>query len=106
MRLIVFPRLAFPWPVMEAATRHRDRRNCVFEDQLFQVSRFQHEREFVEAADFTREFDATHQIDRHVDAIAAQIIQKPVLNVLRGLSIGFHFQNRLSLFYFVFLLFD
>jgi len=82
--------------MMKAATRNRNRGNRVFEDQLFQVSRFQHKRKLVEAANLAGQFDASHQIDRHIDAIFAKVIQKSILNIL--LSSVVHFQNRLSLF--------
>ena len=68
----------------------------MFKDQLLQISRFQHERELVEAANLARQFDPAHQVDRHVDAIFAKVIQERVLNIL--LSSIVHFQNRLSLF--------
>ena len=54
----------------------------MFENQLLQVPRFQHEREFVEAANLARQLDASHQIDRHIDAVATEVVQKPVLNIL------------------------
>lgn len=68
----------------------------MFEDQLFQVPRFQNERKFVETANLASQFDAAHQVNRHVDAVFAQIVQKSILNIL--LSSIVHFQNRLTLF--------
>ncbi len=68
----------------------------MFEDQLFQVPRFQHERKFVEAANLARQFDASHQVDRHVHTVFAKVVQKRILNIL--LSSIVHFQNRLTLF--------
>lgn len=82
--------------MMEAATRNGNRRNRMFENQLFQVARFQHERKFVEAANFASQFDASHQVDRHVDTVFAKVVQKSILNIL--LSSIVHFQNRLTLF--------
>lgn len=54
----------------------------MFEDQLFQITGFQHQRKFVKAANFTGQFDASHQVDGDVDAIFAKIIQKSILYIL------------------------
>ena len=82
--------------MMETATRNRDGGNRVFEDQLFQISRFQHKRKLVKAANLAGQFYSSHQIDRYVDAVLTKIVQKSILNIL--LSSIVHFQNRLSLF--------
>lgn len=68
----------------------------MFENQLFQIPRFQHERKFVEAANLAGQFDASHKVDRHVHAVFAKIVQERILNIL--LSSVVHFQNRLTLF--------
>lgn len=54
----------------------------MFENQLLQISRFQNNREFVEATNLAREFDTADQIDRHIDAIPAESIEEAVLYVL------------------------
>ena len=68
----------------------------MFEDQLFKISRFEHQGKFVKAANFAREFDAAHQIDRDIDTVFPQIIQEAILYVLGVLCIVVHFPNRLS----------
>lgn len=92
--------MPFTRPVVKAAARNRDRGNRVFEDQLFQISRLQHERELIETANLSRKFHSPHQVNRNIDTVSAEIIQETVLNVLRILSVSVHFSpNRLSLFY-------
>ena len=81
--------------VRHAAARHRDRRDCVFEDQLLQIPRLQDNGEFVEAANLAGEFDAADQIDRHIDTISAESVEEAILYVLTVLI--FHFPNRPSL---------
>lgn len=68
----------------------------MFEDQLFQIPRFQHERKLVETANLASQFDAAHQVNRHVYAVFTKVVQKRILNIL--LSSIVHFQNRLTLF--------
>lgn len=68
--------------VRHAAARYGDGGNRVFENQLLQIPRFQHNGEFVKAANFTGEFDAADQIDRHIDAIPAESVEEAVLYVL------------------------
>ncbi len=68
--------------MMEASARYRDRRNGMFEDQLFQIARFKHEGELIEAANFTCQFNAAHQIDRYIDPVFPKVVQKSVLYVL------------------------
>lgn len=68
--------------VRHAAARHRNRGNGVFENQLLQVSRFQNNRELVEATNLSGKFDAADQIDRHIDAIPAESVEEAVLYVL------------------------
>ena len=82
--------------MMETSARNRNGGNRVFEDQLLQIPRFQHQRKFVEAPNFAGQLYASHQVDRHVDTIFAEVIQKSILYVL--LSSIVHFQNRLTLF--------
>lgn len=82
--------------MMEASARNRNGGNRVFEDQLLQIPRFQHQRKLVKAANLSGQLHASHQIDRHIDTIFAEVIQKSVLYIL--LSSIVHFQNRLSLF--------
>lgn len=70
----------------------------MLEDQLLQIARFKHEGELIEAANLACELNASHQIDRHIDPVFAQVIQEPVLYVLGVLGIVVHLPNRLSLF--------
>ena len=86
--------------MVHAAARDRNRRDRMFEDQLLQIAGFKHQREFIEAFDLARQLHAAHEIDRHVDAVAAQGVQKAVLYVLGVLCWVFHFPNRLSLLIF------
>ena len=46
----------------------------MLEDQLLQIARFKHEGELIEAANLARELNASHQINRHIDPIFAQVI--------------------------------
>jgi hypothetical protein len=73
--------------VGHATTWHRNRGNGVFENQLLQVSRFQDNREFIEATNLAREFDAADQIDRHIDAIPAESIEEAILHILTILRV-------------------
>ena len=102
MRLVTFP-----WSVMKTAPRNRDRRNCMLEDQLLQISGFQDKRKFIETANLARELDAAHQVDCHIDTVSSKVIQKTVLYVLRILSICIHCPEApLSLSLLFTLLFD
>jgi hypothetical protein len=68
--------------MMHRASGHRDRRDRMLENQLFQVARLKHQLEFIKAFDLTSQFHAAHQVNRHIDAVTAQSIQKTVLYVL------------------------
>ena len=72
----------------------------MLEDQLLQIARFKHEGKLVEAANLARELNASHQINRYIDPVFAQVVQKPVLYILGVLDIVVHLPNRLSLFRF------
>ena len=76
----------------------------MLEDKLLQVTRFKYEGELIEAANLARELNASHQINRYIDPVFAQVVQKPVLYVLGVLGIVVHLPNRLSLFQFFLLL--
>ena len=76
----------------------------MLEDQLLQITRFKHEGKLVEAANLARELNASHQINRYIDPVLAQVVQKPVLYILGVLDIVVHLPNRLSLFRFFLLL--
>lgn len=72
----------------------------MFEDQLLEITRLKHEGELIEAANLACQLNASHQIDRHIDTVLAQVVQKPILYVLGVLGIVVHLPNRLSLFQF------
>ena len=55
----------------------------MLEDQLLEIARLEHYRELVKAANLARQFDAAHQVDRDVDPVLAQVVQKSVLHILR-----------------------
>ena len=75
----------------------------MFEDQLLQVPRFQHDGEFVEAANLTGKFDTADQVDRHIDPIPAESIEEAVLYVLSVLRVHIS-QSPLSVNFFLLLL--
>ena len=58
-------------------------RNRVFEDQLFLIAGFEHERVFVEASNAAGEFHAAQQINRNGTFFFARIVEKAVLYILR-----------------------
>src|SRR5215510_14368559 len=97
---------------MHRAPRHRYRRDRMLENQLLQVARLEHQGEFIEAFDLASQFHAAHQVYRHVDAVAAQSVQKTILDVLRILCCVVHFPESplylliFCLFVFLFKQFD
>lgn len=92
--------MTFRARVVHTAARHRDCRDCVFKDQLFETPRLQNNREFVKASDPAGEFDSADQIDRDICPIPAEIVQESVLYVLCRLCLILHSRNAsLSLFF-------
>src|SRR5438552_3314277 len=60
----------------------RDRRNGMFENQLFLIVGFQHNRVLIERANTSGQLHSAHQINRDAAAFLASGIEEGVLNVL------------------------
>jgi hypothetical protein len=63
-------------------TRLRDRRDGVFENQLFLRAGLHNQRKLVKALDASQKLGAVHQIDRDRYFFAPREIEESVLNVL------------------------
>ena len=68
--------------VAAIASRLRDCRDGVFEDQLIMRSRFQQDRKLIKTPDATCQFSSIDKIDHNRRFFAADCIEKGVLNVL------------------------
>ncbi len=75
--------------VATAASILGNGRNSVFENQLLVRSRLEQDRELVETTNPTGQFCAIQQVDQYRRFLAADSVQKGVLNILRRrLSVG------------------
>ena len=68
--------------VAGSSPRLGNRRDGVFENQLFLGARFQQDRELVEATDAAGELGAVQQVDHDGDFLATYCVEKGVLYVL------------------------
>ena len=68
-----------------------NRRNGVFENELFLRAGFEQDRKLIETPDAPGEFGAVQKIDHHRRFLATYSVEKGVLNILRCLFAVRHF---------------